>query len=218
MMRHFIALICCVVMGVGACQTAPLTATPDVSPTVTLTVAPRDLTALATYVRTLPPTFTPTFTPSATVPIPTATTTPTLTPTRIPEDDLCESFSLTSPFTNQAVALDELDSALQVFIPFESVTIVGSITHLDSGEVVDSGTLGGNYPWIFELNAENFPLEGDYEWVFALEDATRTNLCEQRGRFRIGDDIVTASPPAFSTPHLLATRTPNPFNAILPPR
>lgn len=182
-------------------------ATPLPLPTTTSTARPtrtvsgEERTAAATFsVRTLPPSFTPTFTATITAtPTVTATATATSTATTIPEDTLCAEFSI-GYVAGESVSLDNLENAIQVYLPYQAITISAEIRNLDTGEVVDRGTLPGGQSWTFDFSPAIFPDIATYEWVLTLSDATRSGLCEQRGTFDTSEeDLFTPSPSPEAT-------------------
>lgn len=209
-MLHKIIIVILFMLTISACSqiATPLplqTARASVRPTRTL--SSQEKTEAASYdAPTLPASFTPTFTPSVTsTPTVTATPTATFTPTAIPEEILCEEFSI--GYAAQAVfARDELEDVIQVYLPYSHITISGEVRNLTTDEIVDEGVLQGGQSWTLDFTPAIFPDIASYEWVFTLNDATRTGMCELRGTFETSAEEL-ASPTPEMTAEVTAEST-----------
>lgn len=185
----------------AACSSEVIDPTSTATATATSTLSQEDITAAAQFQPTLPASFTPTFTPTITA-TPTSTFTPTasFTPTPVPEDILCLDFSIAPPFTEGAVPVENYGDLMQFLIPYDNVIIVLEIRNADTGELIDSGTLGGNRGWVLDFANSDYAPNANYEWIASLTDLTREGMCEQTGQF----DTFTAE----VTPEMTVEATP----------
>lgn len=186
-MRYFPLILLVILSIISACSRVATPLPPPTftdAPLPTDTVSSDEMTAAVSFQVTLPASFTPTFTPSVTATA-TATFTPTATdtPTTIPDDFLCESFRITNSIIGDSMPVSQLGDVVQFFVPYDDVSILLEVIELETGEVIESGTLPGNNPWTLDFRAENFPTVGEYEWVVSLSYNNRDGLCEQRGTF-----------------------------------
>lgn len=188
----------------SACNNIDATPTTTATLSATRTISVADITAAATFIRTLPPSFTPTFTPSVTPTRNTATPTPIPTLTPIPDNELCERFSVSQMFIQGEISAEDAEDFIQVYIDTDTVVIDFEVTNLDTGEVIGTATLRGNTPWEFSFTPNFYPDIAEYEYKFSLSDQTRSGLCEQRGTF---DTRADELPNAETTAEVTAEMT-----------
>jgi len=211
-MRRQTVVIILFILIVSACSQV---ATPLPLPTGTATTRPtstvsnEERTVAARFVPTEVASFTPTFTPTTTAtpsntPLPTAT----FTPTAIPENILCEDFSV-AQLVDSRILEDNREDFIEVFLPYADINIDVETRNLDTGELVKEGTIPGDHLYLFDYSPAEFPDVGNYEWLFTLSDATRSGMCERRGTFDTREDEVIAplSPTPEPSPEATAELT-----------
>lgn len=179
-----------------ACN-ATITPEPTATVFMTDTASVEEMTQGAGLRMTLPPSFTPTFTPSVS-PTSTATHTPTATATAtfIPEAMLCEEFIVDPTITEDgAVSLDDLENTLIIYLPYFDAIVSIEISNLDTGEVIDTGTVTGYFPVTLSLAPDIYPEVGHYEWLMTIEKDGRPGMCERRGTFDTREDELPGYEP-----------------------